>query len=476
MYYDIIIIESRGNIVKELLEKINPKKNVVVSGDMLSGKTTGVLFPLFNKIMDNNENVIVYDTKVEYLNEYYDKLIKKGYQVNIINLRNLNYSDGWNPLENPYYYFKSGMKDKAEELLDNLGHILYPDNEHTDPFWTNTSSNLFVGLSLALFEDGKDDEINLNSVNTFITVGEEKTGVNKKYLDEYFKAKDKTSSSYNNVSPTIIAPVDTRASILSVAEKPLSKLVGNEQVSSLLSKSTFSFHDLTEKKMAIFVIGKPESKNINVISEMFFNQIMQYLIETRPTNKCHIILDNIDDIENILYINNYLKLNNYSNTRYYIGTCSVENFESKYMITTHAISDVIKIKKDEIELESFGEITKFNNDIEEVIIDKSNIQYPIVKAHHIKVFDLKGYVDTKRIEKMENLVNSMMPGLADKIKDNDNQTNINNLIKNIDAKITKLENENKEKRQITNKKIENEKSNFNNQENVIEDMAKETKD
>ena len=101
MYYDIIIIESRGNIVKELLEKINPKKNVVVSGDMLSGKTTGVLFPLFNKIMDNNENVIVYDTKVEYLNEYYDKLIKKGYQVNIINLRNLNYSDGWNPLENP---------------------------------------------------------------------------------------------------------------------------------------------------------------------------------------------------------------------------------------------------------------------------------------------------------------------------------------------------------------------------------------
>ena len=73
--------------MKELLEKINHEKNVVVSGDMLSGKTTGVLFPLFDKIIDNNENVIVYDTKTEYLNNYYDKLIEKGYQIKIINFK-----------------------------------------------------------------------------------------------------------------------------------------------------------------------------------------------------------------------------------------------------------------------------------------------------------------------------------------------------------------------------------------------------
>lgn len=475
--------------MEELLEKINPKKNVVVSGGMLSGKTTNVLFPLFDKIMDNNENVIVYDTKIEYLDEYYDKLIEKGYQVKIINLRDLNHSDKWNPLDLPYYFFKNGMEDKAEELLDNLGHVIYPDNKHTDPFWVNTSSSLFVGLSLGLFEDGNVDEINLNSVNEFITVGKEKASSTNNYLDEYFKMKDKISSSYINVSSTIVAPADTRESILSVAEKTLSKLVGNAQVSSLLSGSSFNFHDLTEKKMAIFVIGKPENKNINVISEMFLNQIMQYLIETRPTNKCHIMLDNIDDIENFLYINNYLKLNNYSNTRYYIGTCSVENFESKYMINANMLSDIIRIKRDEVELDSFGVITKFNNYFKEVKINRSNVQYPIAKANDIKIFDLKEYVDTKRKERMDDLVNSVMPGLAYKIKSNDSQTRADDLIKIIDAKIAELKTENKEKKQISNKKIdikklenvigetvrkiENEESDDINQETIIGGMSKE---
>ena len=75
--------------MKELLEKISPMRNVVVTGDTISGKTTNVLFPLFDKIIEKNENVIVYDTKIEYLSNYYDKLINKGYQINIINLRDL---------------------------------------------------------------------------------------------------------------------------------------------------------------------------------------------------------------------------------------------------------------------------------------------------------------------------------------------------------------------------------------------------
>lgn len=453
--------------MKELLEKINNDKNIVVSGDMFSGKTTNVLFPLFDKIIENNENVIVYDTKTEYLNNYYDKLIKKGYQVNIINLRDLNHSDGWNPLEIPHYYFKNGMEDKAEEMLDYLGHILYPDNKQTDPFWSNTSSNLFAGISLALFENSDEEVLNLNSVNTFITVGEEKASATKNYLNEYFSTKDKMSSAYINASYTFLAPEKTRASILSVAEKPLAKLVGNTQASNLLSKSTFDFHDLTEKKIAIFVIGKPENANINVVSEMFLNQIMQYLIETRPTIKCHIMLDNIDEIENLFHINTYLKLNKYSNSRYYIGTHSLETLESKYKIKVKELSDIIKIRRDEIEFESFGVSTKIDNDFKEVTINKSNIQYPTTKRNDIKVFDIKEYVDTKRKEKIDHLVNSVMPGLTDKIKSNDSRTRIDNLRKDIETKIAELQNKNKEKKQISNKKIDIKKL-----ENVIDETVR----
>ena len=472
--------------MKELLEKISPMRNVVVTGDTISGKTTNVLFPLFDKIIEKNENVIVYDTKIEYLSNYYDKLINKGYQINIINLRDLNNSDGWNPLELPYYYFKNDMKDIAEEMLDYLGRILCSEKKEMNSFLSRSfSSDLFIAISLALFEDGDENVINLNSIYEFITVGEEHAGAARKYIDEYFKTKDPMSAIRLNSASTIVAPAETRASIISIVKNSLAKLIENLQISNLLNKSTFNFNDLAKKKMAIFVIGNPDSKNGNLISEMFFNQIMQYLEVTMSTIKCHIMLDNIDDIENLLRFDTYLRDDVYYHGRYYIGTHSVEKLERKYNIKAREISDIIKIREDEIELEnSFFIPTKIKNDLKKVTINKSNIQYPITKINEIKTFDLKGYVDAKRGEKMESLINSVKPGLVDKMKANTKPGETDILSGKIDIKIPKFENKNTSKkidiRKLENvidetvRKIENGESDDINKENIIEDMSKET--
>ncbi len=472
--------------MKELLEKISPMRNVVVTGDTISGKTTNVLFPLFDKIIEKNENVIVYDTKIEYLSNYYDKLINKGYQINIINLRNLNNSDGWNPLELPYYYFKNDMKDIAEEMLDYLGRILCSEKKEMNSFLNrSSSSDLFTAISLALFEDGDENVINLNSIYEFITVGEEHASATRKYIDEYFKTKDPMSAIWLNAASTIVAPAETRESIISTVKNSLAKLIANFQISNLLNKSTFNFNDLAKKKMAIFVIGNPDSKNGNLISEMFFNQIMQYLEVTMSTIKCHIMLDNIDDIENLLRFDTYLRDDVYYHGRYYIGTHSVEKLERKYNIKAREISDIIKIREDEIELEnSFFIPTKIKNDLKKVTINKSNIQYPITKINEIKTFDLKGYVDDKRKEKMENLINSVKPGLVDKMKANTKPGETDILSGKIDIKIPKFENKNTSKkidiRKLENvidetvRKIENGESDDINKEKIIEDMSKET--
>ncbi len=378
--------------MKEVLEKVNSNKNVVVTGDMLSGKTTNILFSLFKKIIDNNENIIVYDAKCEYLNEFYNELTNKGYQVKIINLRDTKHSEGWNPLELPYYCYKNDMQDKAIELLENLANTFYPVSEKEDPFWPKAASNYFIGLCLALFENGIDEEINLNNVNTFTTVGEEKADVNSNYVSKFFKTKDKTAPSYIYTSTTLIAPEDTRTSIVSVVKEPLAKLIGNTQVRNLLNKTTFNFRDITNKPTAIFVIGKTESKSINIISNLFFNQIMQYLTDNRPNIRCNIILDNID---NLLNINNYLELNNFSNLRYYIATRSIEELNCKYKTNINKISDVIKITKNSIELESDGIIEKFEKDFKKIAINKADIKYKEIKDNDIKLFNIKKIVDNK---------------------------------------------------------------------------------
>ena len=78
-----------------------------------------------------------------------------------------------------YQLYQEGNKDKANELLDDLAmNILYDEkSQNQDPFWEKTSADYFCGLSLGLFEDAKEEEINLlhlkttaGPVNPFISV------------------------------------------------------------------------------------------------------------------------------------------------------------------------------------------------------------------------------------------------------------------------------------------------------------------
>lgn len=117
----------------------------------------------------------------------------------------------------PYdFYNKLGLRDKAIELIYDLGLNIFYDksNKNADPFWERSASNYFAGLVLALFEDANEKEINLNSVINMSEKGQEKYGENN-YIKEYFSLKDKTSISYTSASGTINAPSETRGMLMS---------------------------------------------------------------------------------------------------------------------------------------------------------------------------------------------------------------------------------------------------------------------
>ena len=62
---------------KEMLEEIiNSKKNLIVDGDTLSGKTTNVLFPLVDEMIKRKESIFILDSKEEYINEYLKEFSK----------------------------------------------------------------------------------------------------------------------------------------------------------------------------------------------------------------------------------------------------------------------------------------------------------------------------------------------------------------------------------------------------------------
>ena len=151
---------------EEILKKVhNANKNLIIDGVISTGKTKFVSFPLIKEMINSNESIFILDSKEEYIKEFYSKAKEKDYNTLIINLRDLNKSEGWNLLEYPYNLYKKGETDKSLNYLAQIGKEMFYEGSTVDPFWSNSAANLFAGVVVGLFEDAKENEINLSSVS-----------------------------------------------------------------------------------------------------------------------------------------------------------------------------------------------------------------------------------------------------------------------------------------------------------------------
>ena len=256
----------------------------LVIGATGSGKTQTVILPTVKFLAKKGESMIITDPKGEIYETTANMLRDKGYDVQILNFRDPQNGSSWNPLEMPYRMYKKGNQDKAIELLDDLAlNILYDENNKDDPFWEKTSADYFSGVALGLFEDAKEDEININSISLMTTVGEEKFG-GTTYIKEYFGFKDPASAAAINASATIDAPSDTKGSILSVFRQKIKLFASRENLSEMLSHSDLEIADIGRKKTALFVVVQDEKKTYHSLVTILLKQCYETLIDVAQEN------------------------------------------------------------------------------------------------------------------------------------------------------------------------------------------------
>ena len=185
---------------KEIWVDDSEYHNLII-GSTGSGKTEMLVQPMVKCLAKSNQSMIITDPKGEIYERNANELRERGYKIVLLNFRDPQKGNCWNPLSLPYSLYKEGNSDKANELLDDLAmNILYDESsQNQDPFWEKTSADYFAGLSLALFDDAEESQINLNSINLMTTAGEEKFR-NTTYMKEYFSYKDEASPAYVNVS------------------------------------------------------------------------------------------------------------------------------------------------------------------------------------------------------------------------------------------------------------------------------------
>ena len=452
----------------------NGEGHNLIIGSTGAGKTQVAIFPLVHSLAKHDESMIITDPKGEIYENTAEMLRKRGYNVVLLNFRNPQQGSGWNPLHLPYKYYKEGNSDKANELTDDLAmNILYDENaQNNDPFWEKTSADYFSGICLGLFEDAKEEEINLNSVNLFTTLGEEKCGPNSTYSNEYFKLKDPTSPAYISASSTISAPSDTKGSILSVFKQKIRLFAARENLSEMLSHSDFEFEDIGRKKTAVFIVIQDEKKTYHSLVTIFLKQCYETLVDY--AQKCggklpyrtNFLLDEfanmppLKDVDTMVsaarsrrmrfffVIQNYAQLSevygkekgdtirgNCTNTVYLISTelaalkeisemcgeikvkTDKKDKDGKAIEETRpliTVSDLQKLKVGEIVLlrsrmDPFRTKLKLDYQIDWGENDKcEKATYTTREKQKLHIFDLKTFVDKKREAKREESMNKLI--------------------------------------------------------------------
>ena len=506
---------------------MNPKKvyvdnggyhNIVI-GSTGAGKTQTTVLPMVNLLAKHDESMIITDPKGEIYEQTSNYLKSLGYNVVLLNFRDPQQGNAWNPMYLPYSLYKSGNIDKSIELLEDLAaNILKdPSAKGQDPFWENTSADYFAGLACALFEDANEDEINLNSINLMTTVGEEKLA-NTTYIKDYFSYKDPASTAYTKASSTLMAPSETKGSILSVFKQRIQLFASRANLSEMLSNNDFDMRDIGNKKTAVFIVIQDEKTTYHSLVTIFLKQCYETLISVAQQSggklkyRTNFILDEFANMPPLKDVTTMVTAARSRNIRF---TFIIQNFAQLYEVYGKENGETIKGNCGNIiylistELSALEEISKMCGEVKSKekektsstpLVTVSDLQrlsqwetiiirlrtmpfktkltpnykmnwghsfpkasYPNREKKELKVFDLKSFVNKKREDKINSMLNdsssssgTQMPfGGAMPFNPFMNQEptrpgnggiNVDDLVKRIDAKIAELEEEERQEK------------------------------
>ena len=255
--------------------------NIVV-GSTGSGKTQCVVFPMVQSLAKKGESMIITDPKGEIYETTGNMLKERGYNIVILNFRNPQNGNGWNPMALPYQLYKENNGDKAIELLDDLAvNILYEEKSgNADPFWEKSAADYFTGLALGLFEDATEEQINLNSINLMSSLGEERYGgPNNNYIKEYFNAKDPSRPAYINASGVVYTAEETKQGVLATFKQKIKLFSSRDNLSEMLCHSDFDMKEIGRQKTAVFLVVQDEKKTLHPLATIFIKQVYETLID-----------------------------------------------------------------------------------------------------------------------------------------------------------------------------------------------------
>ena len=247
--------------------------NVLVIGGSGAAKTRSFVLP---NILTANTNYVITDPKSEVLLATGGYLKEQGYDVRVLNLVNLEQSDGYNP-----FRYLRDEKDVLK-LVNNLIQSTTPKGSHeSDPFWTKAETALLQAIILMLFQEAPEYEQNFSMVMRvleYAEVREEDEG-HVSPLDLLFESIERRkpdSVAVRQYKVFKLAAGKTAKSILVSTAVRLAPF-NLPQIQALTDHDDMDLYTLCEKKVALYAVIPDNDNTFNFLVSLLYAQAFQAL-------------------------------------------------------------------------------------------------------------------------------------------------------------------------------------------------------
>ena len=247
--------------------------NVLVIGGSGAAKTRSFVLP---NILTANTNYVITDPKSEVLLATGGYLKEQGYDVRVLNLVNLEQSDGYNP-----FRYLRDEKDVLK-LVNNLIQSTTPKGSHeSDPFWTKAETALLQAIILMLFQEAPEYEQNFSMVMRvleYAEVREEDEG--------HVSPLDLRFESIERRKPDSVAVRQYKVFKLAAGKTAKSILVSTAvrlapfnlpQIQALTDHDDMDLYTLGEKKVALYAVIPDNDNTFNFLVSLLYAQAFQAL-------------------------------------------------------------------------------------------------------------------------------------------------------------------------------------------------------
>ncbi|MCM1295434.1 MAG: type IV secretory system conjugative DNA transfer family protein [Muribaculaceae bacterium] len=297
------------------------------------GKTTSYVIPtvISFAMQKVKKSFIVSDPKGEIYRLTAETLKKQGYKIKLLNFRDCNHSEFWNPLTPIFrkykkaasvydgvetvqvdgewkYKFNGKIYDDAELLnsdvederkdilddvsndIDDMGIMLVDTAAKHDPTWEDGVRDLFKAFLYAMLEDSEAKENPITEETfSFDTMFDIMSTFSDNNFDEfdngYFSNRDKKSKAYLLSKPIILdVKGNTRGSYMSVWQTKFTGFMAHV-TRKITSCNSFEIEELGEGPVALFLCYRDELRAHFKTITIFVQNAYKFLIEKASGNK-----------------------------------------------------------------------------------------------------------------------------------------------------------------------------------------------